>query len=389
MSVAYRSGSSDLSVEYPTGSSRAQSGHRQDFGVRIDRARDDPGSRRWSPRQSLRPVAVSPTLRRMEPSEEIRRVVHRWLVANTEGDADAVMARISEQSGLLAIGTDGEEWWHAAERAVWRRQIEESGGFPIAWDEIEAWEEGSVGWAGMKMTLRPLSGSGDASDLRGTYVLHLERGEWKIVQVHWSLGSANVDLLGMELTVSLEQLEKTIQQDRPDLSETAAADGTVTLVFTDIVDSTVLTARLGDRAWMETVRRHNDVIRETVGAHGGTVVETQGDGSMLAFSSVRRAVSCAKAIQEAVGRTFADASPPIRVRIGVHTGDALHEADRFFGTTVNYAARVASHALGGEVLVSSLVHDLVSDSGIKFIESRDVELKGLDGTHRLFAVAVT
>ena len=57
--------------------------------------------------------------------------------------------------------------------------------------------------------------------------------------------------------------------------------------------------------------------------------------------------------------------------------------------TVNYAARVASHALGGEVLVSSLVHDLVADSGIEFLESRDVELKGLDGTHRLFAVAVT
>jgi hypothetical protein len=54
----------------------------------------------------------------MEPSEEIRRVVHRWLVANTEGDSDAVMARISEQPGMLAIGTDGEEWWHAAERAV-------------------------------------------------------------------------------------------------------------------------------------------------------------------------------------------------------------------------------------------------------------------------------
>jgi hypothetical protein len=48
----------------------------------------------------------------MEPSEEIRRVVHRWLVANTEGDTDAVMARISEQRGMLAIGTDGEEWWH-------------------------------------------------------------------------------------------------------------------------------------------------------------------------------------------------------------------------------------------------------------------------------------
>jgi adenylate cyclase len=326
----------------------------------------------------------------VEPSEEIRRVVHRWLVANTEGDADAVMARISEHPGLLAIGTDPGEWWHGPERAVWRRQIEESGGFPIAWDEIEAWEEGSVGWAGMKMSIRSMSDAEASSEVRATYVLHLERGEWKIVQVHWAIpGRANADLLGMELTVSLEQLEQAIQRDRPDLSETAAGDGTVTLVFTDIVDSTVLTARLGDRAWMETVRRHHDVIRETVDEHGGRVVEIEGDGSMLAFASARRAVFCAKDIQVRVGGAFADASPPIRVRIGVHTGDVLHEADRFFGTTVNYAARVASHALGGEVLVSSLVHDLVDGSGVEFLESRDVELKGLDGTHRLFAVAVT
>ena len=324
----------------------------------------------------------------MEPSEEIGRVVHRWLVANTEGDADAVMARISEHPGSFAIGTDDEEWWHAAERAVWRRQIEESGGFPLAWDEIEAWEEGSVGWAATRITIGLLSGSGDASQVRATFVLHLERGDWKLVQVHWSLGRSNVDVLGVELTTSLEQVEKAIQRDRPDLSETAAGDGTVTLVFTDIVDSTVLTARLGDRAWMETLRLHHDVIGQTVSAHGGRVVEIEGDGSMLAFASARRAVSCAKEIQTAIHGAFADASPPIRVRVGVHTGDALQEADRFFGTTVNYAARVASHALGGEVLVSSLVHDLVAGSGIEFLESRDVELKGLDGTHRLFAVAV-
>jgi adenylate cyclase len=84
--------------------------------------------------------------------------------------------------------------------------------------------------------------------------------------------------------------------------------------------------------------------------------------------------------------SFADASPPIRVRIGVHTGDALQEADHFFGTTVHYAARVASHALGGEVLVSNLVRELVAGPGIEFLESREVELKGLEGSHRLFAV---
>ena len=80
------------------------------------------------------------------------------------------------------------------------------------------------------------------------------------------------------------------------------------------------------------------------------------------------------------------ARPPIRVRIGVHTGDALQEADHFYGTTVHYAARVASQALGGEVLVSSVVRELLSGSGIDLIESREVELKGIDGSHRLSAI---
>jgi class 3 adenylate cyclase/ketosteroid isomerase-like protein len=322
----------------------------------------------------------------VEPSEEIRRVVHRWMVANSEGDADAVLGRVSEHSGMLAIGTDVDEWWYGRhERAVWRRQFEGLGRMPVNCDEIEAWEEGTVGWAGAKMTMH---GPEESFEGRATWVLHLERGEWKIVQVHWSLPKANVEVFGRALTVSLEELERTIQREQPDLSSTLAADGTVTIVFTDIVDSTVLTARLGDHAWLELLRRHNGVIEDATAAHGGTVVETQGDGSMLAFSSARRAVACAQAIQLGIDQAFADASPPIRVRIGVHTGDALHEADHFFGTTVNYAARVASQALGGKVLVSNLVRELVAGAGpgVDFLESRDVELKGLDGSHRLFAV---
>ena len=321
----------------------------------------------------------------MEPSEEIRRVIHRWMIAISEGNADAALGRLSEHPGTLTIGTDPAEWWHGQEtRAIRGRQIEELGTFPVTWDEIEAWEEGTVGWASVKFTL---TWAKKSVEPRATYVLHLERGEWKVVQIHWSLPHANEDR-GMALTVSLEELERTIQRDQPDLSSTLAADGTVTIVFTDIVDSTVLTARLGDHAWLDLLRRHNAVIKDTTAAHGGTVVETQGDGSMLAFSSARRAVACAQAIQLEIDSAFADTSPPIRVRIGVHTGDALHEADHFFGTTVNYAARVASQALGGEVLVSNLVRELVAGGGpgIDFLESREVELKGLDGSHRLFAV---
>ena len=324
----------------------------------------------------------------MEPSEEIRRVVHRWTKAIAEGDADSVLGRLSEHPGTVIVGTDPDEWWRGHEtRAVWGRQIEELGSsFQVTADEIEAWEEGTVGWATVKESIN-LAGRSFAS--RATYVLHLERGEWKVVQVHWSLPKANVEVFGRTLTVTLEELEQTIQREQPDLSASLAVDGTVTIVFTDIVDSTLMLSRLGDLAWVEVIRRHNAVIEEVTAAHGGTVVETQGDGSMLAFSSARRAVACAQAIQLGIERDFADSSPPIRVRIGIHTGDAIQEAEHFFGTTVHYAARVASHALGGEVLVSSLVRELVAGgaSNVPFLEGREVELKGLDGQHRLYALA--
>ena len=323
----------------------------------------------------------------MEPSEEIRRIVDRWTKAIAEGDADSVLARLSEHPGTLMIGTDAAEWWHGREaHAVWRRQIEELGdALAVTTVEIEAWEEGTVGWASVR---EAIAFDGEELDARSTYILHLERGEWKVVHIHWSFPKANVEALGTALTVSLEELERTILRERPDLSSTLAADGTVTIVFTDIVDSTRMIGRLGDQAWLEVLRRHDAVIEEVTTAHGGTVVETQGDGSMLAFSSARRAVTCAIELQHELSRAFDDGSLPIRVRIGAHTGDALQEADRFYGTTVHYAARVASQARAGEVLVSNVVRDLVSGSGIDVAESREVELKGLDGTHRLFAVAL-
>ena len=322
----------------------------------------------------------------MESSEEIRRVIHRWLVAVTSGDAEPSLERLSEHVGALTIGTDPDEWWHGPEtRSVWGRQLEELGGMPLIWGDIEAWEEGTVGWAAAKMMLEGVDGTHMA---RGTYVLHLQRGEWKLVQVHWSLGQTNAEVLGMTLTVSLDQLEATIQRERPDMSLTLAADGTVTIVFTDIVDSTVLNTRLGDHAWLDILRRHNAVISDATTAQGGTVVKTQGDGSMLAFSSARRAVACSRDIQHGIRRVFGESSPSIQVRIGIHTGDALHEADDFFGNTVNYAARVASQAAGGEVLVSHLVRELTAGTGpaIVFLDSREVELKGLDGSHRIYAL---
>jgi adenylate cyclase len=312
-------------------------------------------------------------------------VVQRWMAAVAAGDADAVLARLSEHSGTVFIGTDPNEWWVGDARLVVGRQIEETGGFPMRAEEIDAWEEGSCGWANAKIKVE---WGGTTYDARLTCLLHLERGDWKFIQSHLSLPQAN-ESIGIAVTTTLEELEQAMQRERPDLSASLAVDGTVTIVFTDIVDSTLMLSRLGDVAWVEVIRRHNTLIAEVTAAHGGTVVETQGDGSMLAFSSARRAVACAGEIQQEIDRAFADSSPPIRVRIGIHTGDAIQEADHFFGTTVHYAARVASHAVGGEVLVSSLVRELIADgaSTVSFLEGREVELKGLEGQHRLYALA--
>jgi adenylate cyclase len=321
----------------------------------------------------------------MEPSEEIRRIVERFTRASAAGDHEAALGRLSEHAGTLIIGNDPGEWWHGDEaRAIWRRQLEEMGSFPVVAHEVEAWEEGTVGWASCKETI---ASSGGSFDGRATYVLRLERDEWKIVQIHWSVSKPNVEFLGRALTTSLDELERTLQVEQPDLSGILAADGTVTIVFTDIVDSTALIARIGDHAFLPLLRQHHALIQELTAAHGGTVVNRQGDGSMLAFSSARRAVSCAKSIQHRVAEEITDGTPPLSVRIGIHAGDAVREADDFFGTTVHYAARVAGRALGGEILVSSVVRDLVAGgSDVTFLDAREVELKGINGLHRLFAV---
>ena len=121
---------------------------------------------------------------------------------------------------------------------------------------------------------------------------------------------------------------------------------------------------------------------------GGFEVKSQGDGFMVAFSSARRAVDCAIAIQRAFAAQGEETpDEAIRVRIGLHTGEAIRERDDFFGRNVILAARIAAQAAGGEILVSSLLKQLTESSGdVRFGEAREVNLKGLSGSHMVHAV---
>src|ERR687891_39816 len=138
--------------------------------------------------------------------------------------------------------------------------------------------------------------------------------------------------------------------------------------------------------WMEVLRKHNEIVREQLALHSGFEVKSQGDGFMLAFSSARDALRCARGIQRAVAESDSNGHR-LRVRIGLHTGEPIREADDFYGKAVIQAARIAAEARGSEILVSSLVRDLTESSGeYVFATPRDVELKGLSGTHRVAPV---
>jgi DNA-binding NarL/FixJ family response regulator len=157
--------------------------------------------------------------------------------------------------------------------------------------------------------------------------------------------------------------------------------GTVTVVFTDIEGSTEVLERLGEERARLLFRDHDAIVRKLVEAHSGTEVEREGDSFMLAFAGVRSALQCACAVQRSL------AEHPIRVRMGISTGDVVSEDDGYFGRTVYLAARVSGLAEGRQILVSDITRMLAGDlPDVAFVDRGEHELKGLTGRHRVWEV---
>ncbi|MDT5338420.1 MAG: adenylate cyclase [Mycobacterium sp.] len=186
--------------------------------------------------------------------------------------------------------------------------------------------------------------------------------------------------LGAAVRSNIEDLADWATVERPDLAR-LAPNGRVTIVFSDIEGSTALNERIGDRAWVRLIDRHDKMVGRHVKRHSGYVVKSQGDGFMIAFAQPDQAVGCSVDVQ----RELAKRPNGIRVRIGIHSGKSVRRGDDLFGRNVAMAARVAAAATGGEVLVSESVRDAVGDA-VSFDDGRDVELKGFSGTHRLYTV---
>ena len=154
-----------------------------------------------------------------------------------------------------------------------------------------------------------------------------------------------------------------------------------TILFTDIVGSTELAARLGDTAWRDLLQRHHAIVRRELARFQGREVDTAGDGFFAAFDGPARAVLAAAALREplrAIG---------LEIRAGLHTGECEVSDGKVVGIAVAIGARISSLAGPGTVLVSSTVKDLVAGSGLRFEDRGVYQLKGIPDDWHLYALS--
>jgi class 3 adenylate cyclase len=312
-------------------------------------------------------------------SSEIESVVRRTIMAYNAG-SEALGNLMSSDPSLRVLGFDRDEYWRSNAEFVAVR-VAQTGEAPesaVHVDVVEAFQDGDFGWATLFSTFRTPEAD---THLRSTAVLRLEAGIWRVIQWHNSSPVSNHQVYGVDLTTTLGELVDSILEGDGQLPDSSSSEGTMTLVFTDIVDSTPFAEEVGDLVWARTVADHEAAIRAAATAEGGTVVKFLGDGSMLAFVSARGAVRCAIRIQEE-----AEAAP-FAVRIGIHSGEVMHTENDLLGLTVNKAARVASAAAERQIMISSTTRDLVgSMEGVRTGEPIMVNLKGLSGTHHIIPV---
>ena len=147
----------------------------------------------------------------------------------------------------------------------------------------------------------------------------------------------------------------------------------LTVLFTDIVDSTKRAVELGDTRWRELLERHNALVRRHIEEYRGQEIDRAGDGFLTTFDGPARAIRAAQAIVASA------AQEGLEIRAGIHSGEVELLEQGIGGIAVHLGARVASLAEPGEVLVTTTVKDLVAGSGIEFVERGSHVLKGVPG----------
>ena len=156
------------------------------------------------------------------------------------------------------------------------------------------------------------------------------------------------------------------------------------IMFTDMVGSTEMTARLGDVRAVELLRAHDSIVRRSLEHHGGSEVKHLGDGIMASFDDAPASVASAIGIQGALASYNDESATPIRVRIGIHAGEPVAENDDLFGSAVQVASRICDITPVDSILVSGKLRDACDGSDLVFEPAGAETLKGIQETVELF-----
>jgi len=219
-----------------------------------------------------------------------------------------------------------------------------------------------------------------------------------------ALDSDSLKQIGEELSGAMRELEHELgemggfnwehggakgkQVRRDDAREQARPqaaglpEGLTVLMFTDLAGFTTYVEREGDEAGHALLKQHNRVLKESVARHDGIEVKNLGDGAMLCFVSVRKALACAAEIQARLGRERF----PLPMRIGLHAGEPIRAGEDMIGRTVNVAARVMDQADGGQILVTGVIRNLAgAQKGFQYVDQGLRRLPGLTDPVHLYA----
>jgi class 3 adenylate cyclase len=191
------------------------------------------------------------------------------------------------------------------------------------------------------------------------------------------LPGADAPLMWEEPQLSLDLIEEFLVGVRRAAEPTRVL---ATVLFTDIVDSTRLASRLGDRRWRELLNTHDDVARQLVEEFNGRIVHTTGDGILATFDGPGRGIGCAAALRDQL------LGIGLHIRAGLHTGEVELRGDDVGGIAVHIAARVMAAAGSGEIFTSRTVRDLIVGSDVSLEDRGTRPLKGVEGTWELFAM---
>lgn len=190
-----------------------------------------------------------------------------------------------------------------------------------------------------------------------------------------------VELSGADMYPSDGDLDEVVGAIADALDVSFGGSGAselVTMLFSDIVDSTARAQRVGDVGWRSLLERHDAVTARVVKRHGGTLVKQTGDGVLATFEMPTRALRAAAGLKDELSRAG------LAVRIGVHTAEVERRGDDINGTGVNLTARIMGEAAADEVLVSAAIPLLVTGSDHEFTSRGQFALKGFPGHHELF-----